>query len=146
MARPTKTGMDYFPHDVDASSDEKIEGMRALYGNDGYAFYFILLERIYRSENAELDLSKNITVKIMADKIKVTVERFEDMVLSSLEVGCFDKNEYESRSVLTSNGIKKRFYEVVSMRDRWRQKKEKKNTSEFSPEKTTEETGESKVK
>jgi hypothetical protein len=47
MARPKKEGMDYFPHDTDAVNDEKIEALRLLYGNDGYAFYFILLERIY---------------------------------------------------------------------------------------------------
>lgn len=27
MARPRKLEMDYFPHDCDASSDEKIEGI-----------------------------------------------------------------------------------------------------------------------
>lgn len=46
MARPLKEGMDYFPHDTDASDDEKIEALRAIYGNDGYAFYFILLDLI----------------------------------------------------------------------------------------------------
>ena len=38
-ARPRKDTFDYFPHDTDAAHDEKIEAMRALYGNDGYAFY-----------------------------------------------------------------------------------------------------------
>ena len=47
MARPQKEGMDYYPHDIDAANDEKIEALRAIYGNNGYAFYFILLERIY---------------------------------------------------------------------------------------------------
>jgi hypothetical protein len=55
MAMPLKAGIDYFPHDTDAINDEKIEAMRAEYGNDGYAFYFILLERIYK-KNGVLDV------------------------------------------------------------------------------------------
>jgi hypothetical protein len=57
MGRPRKEGMDYFPHDVDAVFDEKIEALRTMFGNDGYAFYFISLERIYRSGQGELDVS-----------------------------------------------------------------------------------------
>lgn len=50
MARPIKEGLDYFPHDTDASTqDDKIETLEASYGNDGYATYFKLLERIYRN-------------------------------------------------------------------------------------------------
>ena len=43
MARPRKEGLDYFPHDTDAASDEKIEALTIIYGAKGYAFYFILL-------------------------------------------------------------------------------------------------------
>lgn len=57
MARPIKEGMDYFPHDTDASSDEKIELLTGIYGNDGYAFYFIMLERIYRNKDFCIDVS-----------------------------------------------------------------------------------------
>ena len=48
MTRPQKQGLDYFSHDTDASNDEKIEAMEAVYGLAGHAFYFKLLERIYR--------------------------------------------------------------------------------------------------
>lgn len=56
MARPLKLGLDYFPHDTDAWNDDKIEAMRVNFGNDGYAFYFIILERIYsqRSKNSAM--------------------------------------------------------------------------------------------
>ncbi|MCY6354344.1 Lin1244/Lin1753 domain-containing protein [Clostridium sp. ZS2-4] len=49
MARPKKLGMDYFPHDCDASNDERVEGLRAVHGDDGYAFYFILLECLMKA-------------------------------------------------------------------------------------------------
>lgn len=122
MARPRKEGMDYFPHDTDASNDEKIESLRLLYGNDGYAFYFILLERIYRAPNFELDVSDAETIQILAKKVDVTTDKFEKMLETALKRGCFDREEYEKRNVLTSNGIKKRSEVVTNKRKRTRQK------------------------
>jgi DnaD/phage-associated family protein len=161
VARPRKEGMDYFPHDTDAANDEKIEALRSLFGNDGYAFYFILLERIYRTNEAELDISKPILLAPIASKIGVGKEVFAEMLEASFEVGLFDKEEYEKRKVITSSGIKSRFSEVNSMRKRWRKSKENDGNkevfhgensaengveNEFSTEKTGEETPESKVK
>ena len=68
MARPPKEGLDYFPHDTDAVNDEKIEALRALYGNDGYAFFFILLERIYRSPQLELPISSPVSASEMGEE------------------------------------------------------------------------------
>ena len=52
MARPLKAGLNYFPHDTDAVNDDKLQSLMALHGAEGYAFYFILLERIFRTENS----------------------------------------------------------------------------------------------
>lgn len=116
MARPQKCGMDYFPHDTDSLSDEKIEALRMLYGNDGYAFYFILLERIYRTENFELDISDAETKQILSRKIGITEEKFEKMLSTALKQKCFCKEYYESNGCLTSKGIKKRADVVLSKR------------------------------
>lgn len=138
MARPRKEGMEYFPHDTDAVNDEKIDSMRALFGNNGYAFYFILCERIYRTNNAELDISKPVLLTPLIKKLLVTPEEFNEMLEAACELGLFDGQEYEQRGVLTSNGIKKRFIEVDKMRDRWRNRKGKQaeNTEENGANKT----------
>ena len=122
MARPQKEGLDYFPHDTDAVNDEKIEALRSLYGNDGYAFYFILLERIYRSNNQEIDVSDAETIQILCRKIEVTSEKFNSMLETSIKWGCFDREVYHSEGVLTSNGIKKRAGVVVKKREEMRKK------------------------
>ena len=123
MARPIKEGLDYFPHDTDAVNDEKIEVLRSLYGNDGYAFFFILLERIYRTPHAELDISDAETIQILARKISITSERFTEILTTALKWGCFDKDAYKNGHILTSNGIKKRASVVLekrkSMRDKY---------------------------
>ena len=135
MARPPKEGMDYFPHDTDASSDEKIEALRALYGNNGYAFYFILLERIYRTNNAEIEVSDAETIQILSRKVAVTTDEFMLMLHTALKWKCFDREQYEQRGVLTSNGIKKRTSVVVEKRVNMREKyKEKVSDAETREE------------
>jgi hypothetical protein len=131
MARPKKEGLEYFPHDTDSVNDEKVEALRMLYGNDGYAFYFILLERIYRTKHAELDVSDAETIQILSRKVGVTTQEFDSMLKTALKRDCFDAKEYEVRGVLTSNGIKKRVIPVMEKRENMRSKyaSDKKNDS-----------------
>lgn len=70
MARPKKTGLDYFPFDVDFFSDRKIKRLRASYGSDGVDVYIYLLCEIYRSgyyveydEDLILDISDELNIK-----------------------------------------------------------------------------------
>jgi hypothetical protein len=125
VARPRKEGMDYFPHDTDATSDEKIDAMRALYGNDGYAFYFILCERIYRTSEAELDVSKPVLLTPVVKKLMLTQERFHEMLQAAFDLELLSEQDYRERGVITSIGIKKRFNEVHRIRKNWRDSKEK---------------------
>ena len=143
MARPQKDGMDYFPHDSDAVNDEKLEALRVLYGNDGYAFYFILLERIYRTAKFELDVSDAETTQILCRKVAVSEEKFNRILETALKRKCFDREAYEQRGVLTSSGIKKRASVVLGNRETMRSKYKK--VSETTPE-TRAETRQSKVK
>jgi uncharacterized phage protein (TIGR02220 family) len=145
MARPKKEGLDYFSHDTDAVNDEKIEALRLLYGNDGYAFYFILLERIYRTTHFELDVSDAETIQILSKKVGVNEGKFEQILQTSLKRGCFDLYAYENRKVLTSNGIKKRAGVVVEKREKMRENYQQ-NKRGVSDAETIPETPQSKVK
>lgn len=120
MARPRKEGMDYFPHDVNLSDDKKVEALRILHGNDGYAFYCIMLEQIYQETNFELDVSDAETIQILAKKVEVTPEKLEKMIFTSIKHRLFDRERYEMDKVLTSQGIKKRSSVVIEKRDKMR--------------------------
>ena len=146
MARPIKQGMDYFPHDCDASNDEKIEALRALHGNDGYAFFFILLERIFRAENAELSLSIPSIKAALIKKICVTPEKFDEILCTAFEVEAFDQTAYLERNVLTSRGIKRRCEQIQGQRERWRRNKAKEVIREENTEENTEVTPQRKEK
>ena len=122
MARPQKDGMDYFPHDTDAASDEKIEPLLVLYGAKGYALYFYLLERIYRQKDFELDVSDAETIQLLTRKLQITQQEYDSIILTALRHGAFDKQSYEERCVLTSNGIKKRASVVVAKREAMRER------------------------
>jgi len=156
MGRPIKQGLDYFPHDTDASSDEKIESLRALYRNDGYAFYFIVLERIYRSNKGELNLSSNDEKKILAKKIGITLKKYETILKSCFKINLFDEKIFLKNGFLTSSGIRKRFLQIQTERARKRKYYDKtkrvldvqkggRKTSKRGGE-TTGETPQSKVK
>lgn len=151
MARPLKQGLDYFPHDVDASSDEKIEALRSVYGNDGYAFYFILLERIYRSENFEIRVSdaetREETFQILAKKVGVSLEKFKLMLETAFRWGCFDKKIFEEQGAITSHGILSRAQTVTDRREKQREQYQKKQIvfGAENPQETMQETPQSKV-
>ncbi len=156
MARPIKQGLDYFSHDTDASSDEKIGRIKAEFGNDGYAFYFITLERIYRTGDGKLYLGSEVDKKILAAKIGITPRKFEKILEKSLKNNLFDEKQFLEKKYLTSPGIEKRFLQIQAERERKRNfyNKSKGVSTGFlppfrtskTPGETTGETPQSKVK
>ena len=137
MSRPIKQGLEYFPHDTDASSDEKIASLMALYGNDGYAFFFIMCERIYRTEDGELDISDAETRQILARKCHLSRRKFDKILESSVKLSLFSA-EVVKNGKITSNGIKRRIALVTDKRrhERTRYEQEKDNTGVSAAETT----------
>ena len=128
MARPVKAGLDYYPLDVDFMSDEKVEILRHHFGNDGLAFIIAMWGRIYRI-GSELEMTEDI-ISILPSKLLVDADKFNAMLQKALDVGLFDKPAYETRHVLTSNGIRKRVEVVASRREYYRDKYEKEKEKE----------------
>ena len=57
MARPPKTTIDYFPHFADRTDETLLRIVEEKYGNDGYAFWYKLRERLCNQPG--LFLSRN---------------------------------------------------------------------------------------
>jgi hypothetical protein len=129
LGRHKKTGLDWFQHDTDLSNDEKMEALEALYGNDGYATYNKLLERIYR-QAGQLDISDTEMVQVIAKKCNVDLERFDKILQFCLKIGLFDKKIFEDKKILTSDGIKKRVKPVLKKRQTERDKHTSKSATE----------------
>lgn len=120
MARPPKAGLDYFPHDTDAVNDPKLQALMAIHGPVGYSFYFILLERIFRTDNGCLAVGKLMEKAGLSKTIGISMKRFDIILADSLEIGCF----YMQENCITSNGIQKRLSSVLELREKERKRKE----------------------
>lgn len=107
MARPLKPGLDYFSHDVDMSSDPKLELLEAKQGLIGYAVYCKLLEKIYRN-GYYLEWGDD-TALIFSKRVNVDINTLSAIVNDSINVGLFHEKLFQSHSILTSHGIQSRY-------------------------------------
>ena len=112
MARPTKLGLDYFPHDTHTDQDTALSLVEAEFGLEAYAVYFKLLEFIYSQGYAIpwgsdecLLFAKRIGAFGVSSKIS---EIIKGLVRRSL----FDEGVFNSFQILTSASIQVRWLEA----------------------------------
>lgn len=117
MPRPYKENAEYFSHDADASSDEKIIYLESKHGFTGYAFYFKMLEILARSKNFEIKLNE-VSSAIYAKKIGVSLQEFSAIIQDCVrpEIHAFVLVDGK----LYSEGLKKRLKSLVEKRERQR--------------------------
>lgn len=124
MSRPLKTGLDYFPHDTDAVGTEKLQSLMALHGPAGYCFYFVMLEKVFRAENARITCGKPVEKAGLARLMCISLKQFDAILETALEVGCFDISLYNDQKIITSNGVQRRLEKVNEIRLKERKRKE----------------------
>ncbi len=147
MARPKKIGLEYFP--LDCQMDDKVEMLEAEHGLVGFAVYLKLLQHIYQTENAELDMSIVFRWKTLGKQLEMTIEMLQAHVETMFQVGLFDRAAYTERQMLTSNGIQKRREKVTGLREKDRSRKadaHSDSTASFPDGKPTENGGKGKEK
>jgi len=135
MGRPLKQGLDFFPHDCDASFDPKIERLRAAYGNDGYAFYFILLEVIYSQPDCHLVCDKTMC-EILARRTHLSPRRFRQVLETSLELELFDLAIWKASGNLVSKSILERKEVIIARRQKRREERTLPKPDPRSPQTT----------
>lgn len=114
MARPRKEGLDYYPHDIDMSNDEKIKFLEARHGIIGYGILNKIYERIYR--NGYFIEWNDRNVIMMAKETGVDSVTIGQIVETCLAEGIFHRGKFEVFGVLTSKGIQKRFAHCTAKR------------------------------
>ena len=116
MARKGKSGLDYFPMDIDFFSDEKIEFVSAKFGTISELIPIKLLMRIYR-KGYFIDWDEDVCIlfsKKFGDDI--TFNLLNDVVFELIKREFFSHEMYEDFGILTSKGIQKRFLEATKRR------------------------------
>ncbi len=135
MARPLKTGLDYFS--LDTEFDDEMEAFIDTFGNDGGMFFIRLWQRAYRTDDGEVSYSGVFRRTTLAKRVNVSVELLDRMVQAACDLDLLDAEALKTREVLTSNGIKKRIGKVISERESARGRKNS-TRPEFSGVKTPE--------
>ena len=101
MARPAKTNVDYFPHMT--HSGKTIAILEARWGNDGYAFWFKLLELLGDSNDFAFHCSRSADWEYLLSKTRVT-EPVAQAILDKLaEVEAIDADCWRQKIVWSDN-------------------------------------------
>lgn len=131
MARPTKTGLDYFPLDVHLS--DEVYSVECAHGNDGFAAIIKAWQALYQTNDGTLDCSGVLRRKTLAKRANVSEELWENIIETCVEAGIFDKESWESGKILTSNGVKKRLQKVLYEREEGRKRAKNRGSESSSP-------------
>lgn len=115
MARPNKTGLDYFPFDVDFFADEKIAAISGEFGIKGEITVVKLLCAVYRNGYFIL-WDEPLKYKLLRDLPGVSAELLDQIINRLVKWGFFDEGLFNSVKVLTSRGIQKRFFSITRRR------------------------------
>ncbi|MEM4626447.1 MAG: DUF4373 domain-containing protein [Candidatus Bilamarchaeaceae archaeon] len=115
MARPIKTGLDYFPLDTYFFEDTKVEFISSKFGHKGEIILIKLLMKIYREFGYYMPYNDD-TITLFAKRAgsTISVALVRDVVMESVKRGLFDESILLKFNVLTSRGIQKRYYKVCT--------------------------------
>lgn len=97
--RTQRNVVDYFPHDARASEGDTLTILESRFGNDGYSFWFKLLERLSRSDDHFIDCRDPIKWQLMCAKANTTPEKALSIVETLLELNAIDKDLWGSRVI-----------------------------------------------
>lgn len=112
MARPTKKGLDYFPHDTHTDQDTALALVEAEFGLEAYAVYFKLLEFIY-SQGYAIPWGSDECL-LFAKRIGAfgVSSRISEIVKGLVRRSLFDEGVFNSSRMLTSASIQVRWLEA----------------------------------
>ena len=124
MANRTKSGLDYFPLDVNFFSDIKCRKLLKKYGSDGITLYIYLLCRIYE-DGYFIEMDEDLLF-FTAESMKFDEVLVKEMLNFMFKIGVFDEFSAKNNNILTSKSIQIRYSEIAKIARR------KKNIEKFS--------------
>ncbi|WP_293969467.1 Lin1244/Lin1753 domain-containing protein [uncultured Ruminococcus sp.] len=115
MGRPNKQTVEYFPHYV-GGSRKTIFLLEDSFGNDGYAFWFKLLELLGSNEGHSYDISSPANRRYLYAYTKVEEETATQILDMLAECGNIDKELYTERQVIWCQNFVDNLKDVYSKR------------------------------
>ena len=118
MARPQKQTVDYFPHDAKASEGDTLTILQSRFGNDGYAFWFKLLEKISSSENHIIDCRNPLKWQLLLAKTSVNDERGTAIIDLLCELEAIDAQLWRESRIIWCQKLVDNIADVYKNRNR----------------------------
>ena len=103
MSRPNKSGVSFFPHDVDSSSRKTLFTIESKFGNDGYCFWFKLLEILGQQDGLFYDLNDNSNQLFLESKCNVSRVSVTEMLDTLSQLNAIDPELWAVKIVWSQN-------------------------------------------
>lgn len=103
MARPKKMTVDYFPHDC--NHGKTIFILENKFGNDGYAFWFKLLEILGRSEEHFFDCRNDNDMEFLQAKTHLSNDICIEILDLLAKLGAIDNDLWNKKIIWSDNFI-----------------------------------------
>jgi uncharacterized phage protein (TIGR02220 family) len=103
MARPKKQTVDYFPHIIKQGKTMTI--LESKFGNDGYAFWFKLLEILGSTEGHSYRYENPTDIEFLCAKTNVSREKAEEILNLLADLDAIDKKCWENNIIWSDNFI-----------------------------------------
>ena len=116
MARAKKIGVDYYSHDVGAQKKQTVKALRSRFGNDGYAFWFILLELLGERDGLYMDCSDEATWIYLCTEVMIDEEKVTDMLNFLGRLGAIDKDLWAVDKIIWCQNFTDRLADVFKKR------------------------------
>jgi hypothetical protein len=118
MARPEKSGLDYFPLDVGFLRNKKVKLLKTEFGANSVIFVLYVLSRVYEEEGYYLRWDKDECL-MAAEEIGcgITPSYIGEVLQRCLSRSLFDQRVFQMFGVLTSAGIQRRYLKGKEKRD-----------------------------
>jgi len=106
MARPKKQTVDYFPHYADASDRKTLTILQNKYGNDGYAFWFKLLQLLCKAPGHYLYIGNQADWEFLVAKTHISdTDRAEKILDTLAMLDAIDKELYTLHCIWSDNFV-----------------------------------------
>lgn len=116
MARIAKSGLEYFPFDIDFFQDIRIRKLIKRQGGKAVTVYALLLCLIYKNGYY---MQWDDELPFIGSEMSGFDEAYvSEVIKTCLSLGLFDKNLYDTEQVLTSRGIQVRYCNIQRLNKR----------------------------
>lgn len=107
MGRPIKDTVDYFPHDCNTTNKKTIYILEQKYGNNGYAFWFKLLEMLGSAHNHHIKLGTQADKEFMSARMRLDWGKCKEILNLLADLDAISKPCWKKEIIYSPNFVER---------------------------------------